>query len=37
MNNQVAPFREGTLVTESKLKEFLRNMGDGTNEEEEIA
>lgn len=36
--NQVAPFREGGNLVESKLKEFLRGQaGDGTNEEEENA
>lgn len=30
------PYREGTtMTTESKLKEYLRNAGDGMNEDED--
>jgi hypothetical protein len=32
----VVPYREGTtMITESKLKEFLRNAGDGQNEDDD--
>ena len=32
----ISPYRDGTTtLTESKLKDFLKNAGDGQNEEDE--